>query len=89
MDEANDNLDEVKDENYELDGGLVKLEDLMPPLQREAINKGLKIFIFENSEIKEFFNSKRDDVGVILLAKNKDNALFNLKNLRKCYLVKI
>lgn len=89
MDEANDNLDEVKDENYELDGGLVKLEDLMPLLQREAINKGLKIFIFENSEIKEFFNSKRDDVGVILLAKNKDNALFNLKNLRKCYLVKI
>ena len=89
MDEANDNLDEVKDENYELDGGLVKLEDLMPLLQRDAINKGLKIFIFENSEIKEFFNSKRDDVGVILLAKNKDNALFNLKNLRKCYLVKI
>lgn len=89
MDEANDNLDEVKDENYELDGGLFKLEDLMPLLQREAINKGLKIFIFENSEIKEFFNSKRDDVGVILLAKNKDNALFNLKNLRKCYLVKI
>lgn len=89
MDEANDNLDEVKDENYELDGGLVKLEDLMPLLQREAINKGLKIFIFENSEIKEFFNSKRDDVGVILLAKNKDNAFFNLKNLRKCYLVKI
>lgn len=89
MNEANDNLDEVKDENYELDGGLVKLEDLMPLLQREAINKGLKIFIFENSEIKEFFNSKRDDVGVILLAKNKDNALFNLKNLRKCYLVKI
>ena len=89
MNEANDNLDEVKDENYELDGGLVKLEDLMPLLQREAINKGLKIFIFENSEIKEFFNSKRDDVGVILLAKNKDNALFNLKNLRRCYLVKI
>lgn len=89
MNEANDNLDEVKDENYELDGGLVKLEDLMPLLQREAINKGLKIFIFENSEIKEFFNSKRDDVGVILLARNKDNALFNLKNLRKCYLVKI
>ena len=89
MNEANDNLDEVKDENYELDGGLVKLEDLMPLLQQDAINKGLKIFIFENSEIKEFFNSKRDDVGVILLAKNKDNALFNLKNLRRCYLVKI
>jgi len=79
----------VEQEYQPDESGLIKLEDLLPLLTKEAEIKNLKIFIFKNEEIKEFFETKTDQVGVVLLAKNKDNALNNLKNLRKCYAVKI
>lgn len=63
-------------------------EDLLPMLKIEADSKNLKVFVFDNDELKKYFTPKSDTLGVALLAKDKDNALYNFKNLRKCYLIR-
>jgi len=80
-------MEEEKD--YNLDEGLVRLVDIQPLLELEAKAKNLKVFLFTNEILEKLFTPKRKDIGVILLAKDEDNALYNLKSLRKCYIVKI
>ena len=66
---------------------VLKSEELLPVLEKEAANKGLDIYTFSGKELAKYYNTKHDNVSVVLLAKNKDNAIWNLKNLRKCYLM--
>jgi hypothetical protein len=75
--------------NYELEDGLIKISDILPLLEIEAKSKNLQVFTFTNEDLKQYYTPKNEKIGIVLLAKNKDNALFNLKNLRKCYAVKI
>ena len=80
-------IDEEKD--YQPEDGLIKKEDLLPLLEMDAMRKGLQVHFFNNEEISKFFKTERSDVGVLLLARDAESALWNLKNLRKCYSVKI
>lgn len=81
------NAEVLEEKDYQPEKGLIRLDDILPLLQMEAESKGLKVFQFSNEEVNTFFNTKRTDFSIVLLAKNKDNALYNLKNLRKCYAV--
>ena len=58
-------------------------------LEKEAELKGLKIYIFNNEEIAKYYNVADKNIGVALLAKDDNNALFNLKNLRRFYIVNV
>ena len=58
-------------------------------LEKEAELKGLKVYIFNNEEITKYYNVADKNIGVALLAKDDNNALFNLKNLRKCYAINV
>lgn len=68
---------------------IVPLVDILPLLQKEATTKRLNVFVFTNEEVNKFFTTKTKDFGIALLAKDIDSATWNLKNLRRCYLVKI
>lgn len=58
-------------------------------LEKEAELKGLKVYIFNNEEITKYYNVADKNIGVALLAKDDNNALFNLKNLRRFYIVNV
>lgn len=58
-------------------------------LEKEAELKGLKVYIFNNEEIAKYYNVADKNIGVALLAKDDNNALFNLKNLRRFYIVNV
>lgn len=62
-------------------------EELLLLLHREALSKGLKVFVFEEEDLKSLFSLKKDNIAVALLAKNEDNAIYNLKNQHKCYVM--
>lgn len=79
----------ILDKDYQPEDGLIKLEDLQPLLEMEALRKGLEVHLFNNDEVSKYFKTKSKDVAVVLLAKDAESALWNLKNLRKCYSVKI
>ena len=67
---------------------LIDPEQLLPLLEEEAKKKSLKVFVFNNEEVRKHFNVKSEKIAVALLAQNEDNALINLKNLKRCYLIK-
>jgi len=67
---------------------VILAEELLPMLKIEADSKNLKVFVFNNEEIKKYFTPKSDNLGIALLAKDEDNAIYNIKNLRKCYLIR-
>lgn len=67
---------------------VIKLSELMPILEDEADFRKLNIYVFDNTEIKKYFEAKSEDLGIVLLAKDEDNAFYNLRNLRRCYLVR-
>ena len=68
---------------------LLSLSFIKPILEKEAELKNLNVYLFNNEEIIKYYNVSDKNIGVILLAKDDDNALFNLKNLRKCYAINV
>ena len=68
---------------------LLSLSFIKPLLEKEAELKNLNVYLFNNEEIIKYYNVSDKNIGVILLAKDENNALFNLKNLRKCYAVNV
>lgn len=72
-----DNVDEV-----------VLATELLPMLEMEANSKHLNVYVFSAEEVKKYHNLKSEKLGVALLAKDEDNATINLRNLRRCYLIR-
>ena len=68
---------------------LLSLSFIRPILEKEAELKNLNVYLFNNEEIIKYYNVSDKNIGVILLAKDENNALFNLKNLRKCYAINV
>ena len=68
---------------------LLSLSFIKPILEKEAELKNLNVYLFNNEEIIKYYNVLDKNIGVILLAKDENNALFNLKNLRKCYAINV
>lgn len=68
---------------------LPKQSELIPLLEKEAFNKKLQVFLFRDDELKKYHQPASDNIGVALLAKNKDNANYNIANLRRCYLIQL
>lgn len=66
----------------------VSAEELLPLLQMEAKSKGLNVFVFTYEDLKDDFFLRSEKLGIALLAKDEDNAKYNLNNLRRCYLIK-
>ena len=62
--------------------------ELLPWLEELAKAKNLNVYVFDNEETTKYYNTKSDTLGIALLAKDEDNALYNIKNLRKCYLIR-
>lgn len=66
----------------------VSAEELLPLLQIEAKSKELNVFVFTYEDLKDDFFLRSEKLGIALLAKDEDNAKYNLNNLRRCYLIK-
>lgn len=73
-----------KNEQTLLDENLI-----MPLLRKVAQENGWRTFLFKDEELRKVFPNANEDVGVALMSKNEDTALWNLKNLKRCYLVKL
>ena len=63
-------------------------DELISLLQDEAKKLGLNIYVFSNEEVAKYFTTKSNKIGVILLARDEDNAIYNLKNRRRSFIVK-
>ena len=69
---------------------ILKESDLIPLLQKEAEIKGLRVFVYNNEQlIEENFKPVNEIIGVALVARDEDSARFNLRNLRRCYLIQL
>jgi hypothetical protein len=64
-------------------------DELMFALNQEAERKNLDMFIFEKEELKSYFPDLNpdEDFALVTLARNRDNAIYNMKNLRKTYII--
>ena len=62
--------------------------ELLPLLFQEANSKGLNVYVFKKEDFKDIYEVKSEKLGIALLAQNEDCARFNLKNLRRCYLLR-
>lgn len=67
---------------------VILIDELLPFLQAAAVQKNLNVYVFSSEEVKNFHELKSEKLGVALLAKDEDNARYNLQNLRRCYLVR-
>jgi hypothetical protein len=67
---------------------VILASELLPMLEELGKVKNLNVYVFDNEEIKKYFTPKDESLGIALLAKDEDNALHNIKNLRKCYLIR-
>ena len=88
-DEVYDECEVIEEKDYQPEEDLIKLDDIYPILKQEGLSKGLEIFLFTNEEVNKYHKTKNDKVNILLLAGDKDAALWNLKNLKRCYAVKI
>lgn len=68
---------------------LPSLDELYPLLDKEAKSKGLQIFIFDKEDLKEFFIPRFNNIAVVTIAKNQDNAKWNIKNYKHSYLIQV
>ena len=68
---------------------LPTLDVIYPLLEKEARSKNLQIFVFEYEELKEHFTPKYEKVALVTISKNKDTAIWNMKNFRHSYLIRI
>ena len=64
-------------------------DELMFALNQEAERKNLDMFIFEKEELKSYFPDLNpdEDFALVTLARTRDNAIYNMKNLRKTYII--
>lgn len=64
-------------------------DELMFALNQEAERKNLDMFIFEKEELKSYFPEldDKEDFALVTLARTRDNAIYNMKNLRKTYII--
>ena len=63
-------------------------DELMQRLSEEADKKNLDMFIFEKDELKNYFEVRQNkDFALVTLAKNRESALWNIKNLRHTYII--
>jgi hypothetical protein len=62
--------------------------EFLPLLEQEAQRKGLNVYVFGYDEVTPYFGLKSDKLSIALLAKDEDNARYNLRNLRRCYLIR-
>ena len=62
--------------------------ELLPLLLQEANSKGLNVYVFKKEDFKDIYEVQSDKLGIALLAKNEDCARYNLRNLRRCYLIR-
>lgn len=62
--------------------------EFLPLLEQEALRKGLNVYVFGYDEVTPYFGLKSDKLSIALLAKDEDNAKINLRNLRRCYLIR-
>jgi hypothetical protein len=67
---------------------VIKGSEFLPLLKLEAEERNLNVYVFDNEEVKKYYNTKSEDLGIALLAKDEDNAKYNLRTLRKCYLIR-
>jgi hypothetical protein len=81
MEELKKSIDDIKD--------LPTLDEIYPLLDLEAKAKNLQIFIFEQEELKEYFTPKFKEVAVAVISKNKDGAIWNIKNYRHSYFFRL
>ena len=61
---------------------------IMAFVHEKATKAGLKVFICEGDELKQYYDLKDDKLGVAVIAKNKDNAIINLKNQKNSFVLK-
>ena len=61
----------------------------MYALNQKEKRKNLDMFIFEKEELKSYFPELNpdEDFALVTLARNRDNAIYNVKNLRKTYII--
>ena len=64
---------------------LPTLDVIYPILDKVAKAKNLQIFIFEYEELKKYFNPRFENIGLAVISKYKDNAIWNMKNYRHSY----
>ena len=62
--------------------------ELLPLLLQEANSKGLNVYVFKKEDFKDIYEVQSEKLGIALLAKNEDCARYNLRNLRRCYLIR-
>ena len=63
-------------------------EEFLPILEQEGLRKGLNVYVFGYDEVTPYFGLKSEKLSIALLAKNEDNARTNLRNMRRCYLIR-
>lgn len=66
---------------------LTDTEQLMFALYKLALRLNLDIFIFEKDEVEKYFRITKDDIAIVTIAKNRDCAIWNLQNQRRCYMI--
>jgi len=64
---------------------LPTLDVIYPILDKIAQDKKLKIFIFDHERLKEYFTPKFKEVGMAVISKTEDGAIWNMKNYRHSY----
>jgi hypothetical protein len=64
------------------------LDEILPIVNKEAQSKNLDVFIFSEDDLKNDFQFKYKDLAVITVSKNRDNAVWNVRNFKHSYLVK-
>lgn len=81
-------MDEVQQKQLSIND-LPAQSELVYVLEKEAKAKNLQVFIFRDDELKQYHTPATTEIGVALLAKNKDNAIINLQKLKRCYLIRL
>ena len=68
---------------------LPMIDEILPLADNEASRKGLNVFVFEEEDLKGMFTVKYKDLAVVTISKDIDGAVWNLKNFRHSYLVRV
>ena len=63
--------------------------ELLYVLEKEAEKLNLDVFIFEKEELKNYFPflDDKQDFAVVTIARNRSNAIYNMQNLRRTYII--
>lgn len=61
--------------------------DILAQVTALAKEKGLEAFVFEGEELNKYLDDIPKGFGIATIAKDKDSAIWNLKNTRHCYIL--